>query len=154
MRRLGKILMKEDKHMRCFFDSNIIINAFKNVDENVEAERELLYDATIGKIEGVISAKQMTDIYYVLRKYVREDFRRREVISILLDSLEVVPVDKELLNSCLWSHVSESDYEDNIIIECAKRTNVDLIVTNDQNGFVYSEIETKTAKEALEMLNI
>ena len=140
--------------MRCFFDSNVIINAFKDVKDGVEAERDLLYYATIGKIEGVISAKQLTDIYYVLRKYIREDFRRREVLSILLDGLEVTPVDKEVLSACLWTNVSESDYEDNLIAECAKRANSDFIITNDLSGFRLSDIETKTPKEAIELINL
>ena len=140
--------------MRCFFDSNVIINAFKDVKDGVEAERDLLYYATIGRIEGVISAKQMTDIYYVLRKYLRDDFRRREIISILLGSLEVIAVDKEILESCLWSHVSESDYEDILIMECAKKANCDYILTNDLKGFYFSDIEVKTATEALTLLDL
>ena len=54
--------------MKVLFDSNVIIDSISNRKDN-EAAKELLLMATSTEIEGYLCAKQITDIYYVLRKY-------------------------------------------------------------------------------------
>ena len=136
--------------MKYFFDSNVIVNAFTDREGAVEAEKNLLYAAIIGMIEGVASSKQMTDIYYILRKYVSDDKERREILSILMNGLEIVPVDKELLEVALMSPVP--DYEDAIIVECAKRSNSSMIVTNDKTGFKNSGLDINNPSDAFKTI--
>ena len=138
--------------MKCFFDSNVIIDALTNRIGVVEDERRLLYAATVGEIQGVMSAKQLTDIYYVLRKYMPDDKKRRELISILLQGFEIIPADKSLLSAALSSGVL--DYEDAIIAISAKKAGAAFIITNDTKGFLQSDVEVKTPKEAIALLRI
>ena len=138
--------------MKCFFDSNIIVDAFTNREGAVDIERRLLYGAIIGEVDGAVSAKQMTDIYYVLRKYIAKDGLRRELISILLEGLEILPTDKPLLKQALKSDVP--DYEDAVIVECAKAVGSDFIITNDKDGFKHSDVAIKTPKEAVAFLGL
>lgn len=138
--------------MKCFFDSNVIIDALTNRIGVVEDERRLLYAATVGEMEGFMSAKQLTDIYYELRKYMPDDKKRRELISILLQGFEIIPADKSLLSAALPSNVS--DYEDAFIAISAKKAGADFIITNDTKGFLQSEVEAKTPKEAIALLGI
>ena len=136
--------------MKYFFDSNVIVDAFTEREGSVEAERNLLYAAVIGMIKGVVSSKQMTDIYYILRKYVSDDKNRREILSILMKGLEIVPVDKELLEAALISPVP--DYEDAVIVECAKRSNSSIIVTNDKTGFKNSGLDINSPSDAFKTI--
>lgn len=136
--------------MKYFFDSNVIVDAFTEREGSVETERNLLYAAVIGMIEGVVSSKQMTDIYYILRKYVSDDKNRREILSILMKGLEIVPVDKELLEAALISPVP--DYEDAVIVECAKRSNSSMIVTNDKTGFKNSGLDINSPSDAFKTI--
>lgn len=138
--------------MKVFFDSNVIIDALTRREGAVEEERDLLYAAMAGKIDGILSAKQLTDIYYVLRKYIKEDETRRDLLSILIQGLEIVPVDRQLLTCALGSNVP--DYEDALIAECAKVASVDFIVTNDTKGFKDAGITTILPNEAIKRIGV
>lgn len=138
--------------MKYFFDSNVIIDALTNREGAVEDERKLLYSATVGEIQGVIAAKQITDIYYVLRKYVPSDSARRDLLSILLEGFEVIPVNKDILKKALESDVS--DYEDALIDACAEISGATAIVSNDKKGFINGKIKAVSPEEALATISL
>ena len=138
--------------MKYFFDSNVIVDALTDRAGSVEEERRLLYAATVGEIEGIMSAKQMTDIYYVLRKHISDDKARRDLISILLQGFQIVSADKVILSLSLLSRVA--DYEDAVIAESAKQCGADCIITNDVRGFRNSGIDAKTPQEVASFLGI
>lgn len=138
--------------MKYFFDSNVIIDALTNREGAIEYERKLLYAATVGKIEGIISAKQMTDIYYVLRKYVPDDSARRNLISILLEGFEILPVDKAVLKKALGSGIR--DYEDAVICVCAEISGAGAIISNDKAGFENGNVKAILPKEAAKQIGI
>lgn len=138
--------------MKCFFDSNVIIDALTNREGTVDAERHLLYSAALGQINGIMCAKQMTDIYYALRKYVAEDHVRRELLSVIMEAFGILRTDKTLLSLGLYSKMS--DFEDAVIVESAKMAGATLIITNDVKGFRDSGIDVKTPTEALAFLGI
>ncbi len=124
--------------MRVFFDSNVIIDALSGREKSTKVEETLLYGAVVGSLQGIISAKQLTDIYYVLRRYYSSDERRRELLAILVAGFEIAPVDCDVCSKALDSSIP--DYEDAVIAECADRYAADYILTNDVKGFVKSKI--------------
>lgn len=138
--------------MKVFFDSNVIIDALTNREGAVDCERKLLYAATVGEIEGVVSAKQMTDIYYVLRKYISSDPARRDLLSILLNGLQILPLDKAILSEALKSPIP--DYEDAVIGICASACNAAAIVSNDKEGFDNSQIKAVSPQELAKRLGL
>ena len=138
--------------MKVFFDSNVIIDALSKREGYVEAERRLLYAAVSGEFEGVISAKQITDIYYILRKYINDDRVRRDLLSILLNGLLVVCTDKGLLVNSLESNIT--DYEDAVIVDSAAFADASYIVTKDIKGFSKSPIPPITPAALSEELHL
>lgn len=138
--------------MKVFFDSNVIIDALSRREGSVEAERRLLYAAVSGELEGVISAKQITDIYYVLRKYINDDRVRRDLLSILLNGLIVICADKALLVNSLKSTIS--DYEDAVIVDSAAFADASYIVTKDIKGFSKSSIPPITPEALSKELHL
>ncbi len=138
--------------MRAFFDNNIIIDALSEREGAQKIERSLLYGAVVGKFQGLLASKQLTDIYYVLRRYIPNDVKRRELLAILLVGFEVIPTEKELLLSALDSPIP--DFEDAVIAGCAEAGRADFIVTNDAHGFSSCPIPVKTPEEAAKVLGI
>jgi len=94
----------------------------------------------------------MTDIYYVLRKFIQDDFARRDLISLLINSLEVLPLDVGILKQAISSKVL--DYEDAVIDECALASGADVIVTNDKHGFDMGKVKPVSPVELVEQLGI
>ena len=138
--------------MKLFFDSNVIIDALTNREGAVEEARKLLYSATAGEIEGVVSAKQMTDVYYVLRRYIPEHSVRRDIISLLIEGFAILPVDKDVLQKALESVVP--DYEDAVICACAEIASVDAIISNDKEVYKNGQIKAISPGEAVKQLGL
>ncbi len=85
-----------------------------------------------GKIQGYICSSQLTDIYYVLRKYV-DEATKRKIIRAVLSSFTVLPLLPSFTSYCVDSDME--DYEDAILDEVAKVNMINYLVTNDEKDF-------------------
>lgn len=138
--------------MVVFFDSNVIIDAMSDREGAVMDERRLLLSAVEGAFVGTIASKQITDIYYCLRKYVPEEERRRGFLDVLLHGLNVAFVDRDDLLKAM--ELGLQDYEDAVIAIVAKRMKADFIVTNNGKDFLGCGVPVKTPAEAAKELGI
>ena len=78
--------------MKVLFDSNVIINAISNrPNSNQDSKRIFLLSAS-GELKSYLTSKPITDIYYILRKYVDNKEKRREFISFLLEAFKILSI--------------------------------------------------------------
>lgn len=101
------------------------------------------------RIKGGIAASTVTDIFYIVRRAMGLGAAHAAVRSCL-DSFEIVTVDRAILERA--THLSGSDYEDNVQIACAAAARMDAIVTRDPVGFRQSAIPALSPAEAVERL--
>lgn len=141
--------MKGDKSF--LFDTNVIIDALSGRTGDNKKTRDLLRRVLTKDIKGYLVSKQITDIYYVLRRYIPDDSERRKVISVLLDVFEILPLIKGELTYSL--SLPFNDYEDAIIYETAKINCVNAIVTNNMKDFSNSKILIMSPNELWEIQN-
>lgn len=124
--------------MRILLDTNVIIDAFASREPwNVDAEKIFLL-ATDEKIEVVLSASAVTDIYYICNKIFRDEAKTRETIKTLFNLFTVTDVKKKDLLEAL--NLKVNDFEDALICACAKRTNCQYIVTRNTKDFENSQV--------------
>jgi predicted nucleic acid-binding protein len=90
-----------------------------------------------GEIEGWLCASTVTTLHYLIRKSVgaRNAF---DSISLLLSLFEIAPVNKTVLESAL--RLPFKDFEDAVLHEAARHSNVDVIVTRNIADFKSSSI--------------
>ena len=118
--------------MKMLFDTNVLIDAICERNNNYKSSQELIYKVVNKEIDGYISAKQITDIYYILRKYCGEA-ERRKIIKTISNTFEILPLLPSFTNYCLNSKIN--DYEDAILDEQAKVNMISVIVTNNTKDF-------------------
>ena len=123
--------------MKVMFDSNVIIDALTERDINYKAARQLIRYAASGKIKGYITAKQITDIYYVVRKYYSREEQRKALIKTILNTFEVLPTLKSDIAYCLNSQIN--DLEDALIDEVCSANCIGYLVTNNEKDFENSK---------------
>ena len=111
------------------FDTNIILDALASREPyNREAEQLFLLVAK-EQLVGFITANSVTDIYYLIRKNSTEDDARKAIRNLLL-LFEILDITK---NDCERAiDIDNSDYEDAILLVCAKKNKIDTIVTRDE----------------------
>jgi len=114
--------------MKIVIDNNVIIDALlKRSPFNEAAEQVLLYCAN--KHEGCLTANSLTDIFYVLRK-TTDAVTAKASVKKLLGLLITLSIDDE---DCLNAiSLPIDDFEDALIVECARKAKADFIVTRDK----------------------
>lgn len=137
--------------MKVVIDTCVVLDALQNREPFYEKAQELILHMTELEFTGVLTAKSITDIYYLLRKSLHNDLAVRSSLRKLYTIFDVVDT---FANDCELAIYSETaDYEDAVMIETAKRIGADYIVTRNQKDYAKSEISVYSPEEFLEMLN-
>lgn len=126
--------------MRVVFDTNVVIYATTNQTEYAEAQK-LVMAVAEEKIEGLITANSITDIYYILRKRIG-DTSARDAIWNMMTVFDVVETDADTCIAALGSPMK--DFEDAVVTECAKKVSADFIVTEDKDFLAEENSPVKT----------
>ena len=114
--------------MRVFVDSNVILDFFLARESHKEAVAELFGQICQEKVEAWTSASAIADIYYVVAKRLGQT-RARDVLIDLLGLLGIIAVDG---SDCLEAlELPIDDFEDALIVTCASKAGIDVIITGD-----------------------
>jgi hypothetical protein len=99
---------------------------------------------------GCITAKAMTDIYYLTHRCTHSDPEARAILAklcVLFDVLDTTGMDaRRALSSAV------SDYEDGVMIETAFREEMDCIVTRNEKDYTASPIPVYSPAKFLRIL--
>ena len=119
--------------MIVLIDTCVILDALQKREPFWEDAAKIFLAAANEKYQGIITAKALTDIYYLTHRYTHEQKKTRD---ILLQLLELFFVEDTLAEDCKRAFFSEtSDYEDAVMIETAKRIKADVIVTRNLRDY-------------------
>lgn len=136
--------------MKILIDTCIIIDALQNREPfNQNAQKIFLYAAN-RKFDGFITAKSVTDIYYLMHRCTHDDKNTRSILNKLFklfDLLDTTGID------CKYAVSSNvSDYEDSVMIETALRSGMDGIVTRNTKDYSKSAVSVFTPEELIKKL--
>ena len=113
--------------MKVFIDTNLVLD--------VLAERKPFYDTSRriwgliekGELTGYLSASLITDIFYILKKYVGLN-RAYETVNKLIMVFDVASVSETDIRKAL--SLALEDFEDALQLVCAKRIKADFFFNN------------------------
>ena len=138
--------------MRVLIDTCVIIDALQNREPfNVDAQKIFMAVAN-RQCSGFVSAKSVTDIYYITHRATHSDKETRKILNALLflfDILDTTGMD------CRRALTVEkvSDYEDAVMIETAAREDIDYIVTRNKRDYKDSSVPVMSPMELLRLLD-
>ena len=136
--------------MKILLDTCIVIDALQTRKPfNASAEKIFLGIAK-KQYEGYISAKSITDIYYLTHRCTHSDKDTRKIIADLLSLFGVLDTAGEDVKNAVLSDIS--DYDDAVMVETAIRNGMDCIVTRNKKDFVKSKTSVYTPDEFLDCL--
>lgn len=131
--------------MKILLDTCIVIDALQSRKPfNVSAEKIFLGVAN-NRYEGYITAKSITDIYYLTHRCTHSDKDTRKIITNLLSLFNVLDTTEMDIKKAIFSEVS--DYEDAVMIETASRTEMDYIITRNTKDFLKSNVPVYSPDE-------
>ncbi len=136
--------------MRVLVDACVIVDVLQ-AREPFRAEAEKIFIAAANKrVDTFITAKSVTDIYYLVHRSTHSDKETRKILSNLFVIFEVI--DSAGLD-CLKALSSEmTDYEDAVMTETALRTGIDWIVTRNVKDYGKSPVSVCTPNDFLSLI--
>jgi predicted nucleic acid-binding protein len=134
--------------MNVILDTNVVLDVLANRMPFVEESAKAMALAEQSGCNVAITANTVTDLYFLLRRYLSDDTRTKAVLLGAVERVTVLDTTREL---CLLAFRSPvADFEDAVLVESAKRWSADCIVTRDDSGFTASPIEAITPTQFLQ----
>ena len=130
--------------MRVLIDTCIIIDALQSRVPFAEAAQKIFLSSANKKFEGYITAKSVTDIYYLTHRLTHSDMETRKILSKLFMLFHLLDTTSLDYRKAISSEMN--DYEDAIMVETAVRSGMDCIVTRNIKDY------TKAAVNVLDPL--
>lgn len=136
--------------MTAVIDTCIIIDALQNREPFSADAQKLFLAVSRQQMCGILTAKSITDIFYIIRRNLHNDALAKECINklfVLFGITDTFAVDCQLALSAATKH-----YEDAVMIEAAKRIHADCIVTRNLKDYSLADIPVFSPSEVLEKL--
>lgn len=132
-------------------DTCVMMDAIQN-REPFAGDAQAIFRAAANKwFTGCMSAKAVTDIYYLTHRCTHSDQEARRVLTklfVLFEVLDTAGMDaRRAVLSCV------TDYEDAVMIETAVRCELDCIVTRNIKDYTQSPIPVYTPSVFLKRLD-
>jgi len=138
----------EDYAMKVIIDTNVIIDVYQNRRDFVDNSSAILKLSENGKINGIVTANTITDIFYILGRAIKDNKRLRELVKKLLTIVTLADITANDIYNTF--DIPMNDYEDALLACIAKKLKTDYIVTGNTNHFLNSPV---TALKPSEFLN-
>ena len=139
----------ENNQPQVFLDTNVIIDALTLRDDDYQPSRQLWRYVLLKQIKGYICSKQITDLYYIFKKYFKNEDIIRQNIADIMNSFEVLPFFKGDILACLKTDMA--DFEDAVLCEVAKVNMIPIVVTNNVSHFGNSKMMVLTPDQFLKI---
>jgi predicted nucleic acid-binding protein len=131
--------------MNVLLDTKIVLDVLLNrIPWQAEAAG-LLAATRQGRLLMAVTSLTIANVAYVARRRPRSEMI--EVVRACLDSFDVLPLDRAVLQIALT--LPGGDFEDNIQIAAATQAGLEGIVTRDASGYAESPIPIFTPSELL-----
>jgi predicted nucleic acid-binding protein len=136
--------------MKVAFDTNVLLDVLCDREPFAESASRILTLIEQGILSGCVCATSITTIFYLTRKANGMAAARKQ-IKLLLSLLEVMPVNRQVLEAAAVSVLS--DFEDAVIAEAARLSNADVIVTRNEKDFKKSRVQVHSPTSLLAALD-
>ena len=133
--------------MRIYLDTCVIIDYLANRKPFAEDAEKILSLVADNKLYAYTSASSITDIHYVIKKYLKDEIKARNCLIDLLSLIEVLDTLAYNIKTVFDSPIM--DFEDALIEEIAYQTRIEYIVTRNTNDFKNSRVKIITPKKIL-----
>ena len=131
--------------MKVFYDTNVILDVLLNRVEFLSDSMAALKLSELGIVKGYISVVSITDIFYLMKKNLKDSTLALKKMEVLFDIVHIAKADRKVAVQALNAHWK--DFEDAVQYSVAKGLRAKYIVTRNTKDFENSEITVVTPAE-------
>jgi len=136
--------------MNVLIDTNIILDMMlKREGYYVNALRISVLSEK-GYIYSYISASAVTDIFYIVKKELKNKSTALTLLKSILKTIHIASVTEDCIHEAL--DLEWEDFEDSVQYVAGKSIFAEYIITRNPNDFTDSQIEVISPEEFLEKI--
>ena len=135
--------------MRIMIDTNIVLDVFLKREPFFQASYEVMKLSATEKHEGFLSAAAATDIYYLLRRNLKDTTWAKESMGKLLQLVGIADALGEDVQAAVASNMA--DFEDALVAAIAERCHMECIVTRNVKDYVDSPVRAISPDDFLKL---
>ena len=136
--------------MRALIDTCIVIDALQNREGFCDDAHKIFLAVANKWFVGFLSAKSVTDIYYLAHRYTHSDKDTRTILNTLFQLFELIDTAGMDCRRAISSDIS--DYEDAVMVEAAVRSGFDCIVTRNIKDYNKSPVSIYSPLDFLKLI--
>jgi predicted nucleic acid-binding protein len=137
--------------MMTVIDTCIVVDVLQSREPFYKDAQEIFLRCADRKFDGFLTAKSVTDIYYLTHRLTHNERATREILArlgILFGLLDTAALD---IRKAIWNEMS--DFEDAVMVETAVRSGAECIVTRNIKDYDNVPIPVYSPSEFLEILD-
>lgn len=138
--------------MRVLLDTCIIVDALQNREPFCKDAQTIFLFSANRQFEGFLTAKAVTDIYYLTHRQTHSDKNTRGILTKLFVLFHLL--NTSAMDVCNAISAEVSDFEDAVMIETAVRSGMDCIVTRNTRDYARAQIPVYTPADFIRMLMV
>ena len=136
--------------MRALIDTCIVIDALQSREDFYDDAQKIFLAVANKWFVGFLTAKSVTDIYYLMHRYTHNDKDTRVALNTLFQLFELIDTAGMDCRRAISSDIS--DYEDAVMVESAVRSGVDCIVTRNIKDYDKSPVPIYLPSDFLKLI--
>ncbi len=136
--------------MKTLIDTCIIIDVLCGREPFCADGQKIFLAVAAHRAEGYLSAKEITDIYYLVHKSTHSEAETRRILRTLLQLFSILDTAAIDCRTALNSEMT--DFEDAVMVASAERTGMDCIVTRNIRDYAGLSLPVYTPSAFLEIL--
>lgn len=134
--------------MKIMIDTNVVLDVLLRREPFFQASYEVMKRSALEQVEGFVSATAATDIFYLLRKALKDSQAAKDTLEKLSQLAGFADALGEDVHAALASNMP--DFEDALLSAIAERCRMDCIVTRNTADFRDSPVRALSPQEFLE----
>lgn len=133
--------------MIILIDTNVILDVLLKRETFYISGVNILKLAERGELKAYLTATSITDIFYILKKYVGD----KTAVTLIKKLLQIVGM-VSVTSSDIFKafDMGCADFEDAVQMQCGKKLKADFIVTRDKKGFKDSTVKIISPEKLVE----
>lgn len=135
--------------MKVMIDTNIVLDVLLQREPFFQASYEVMKQSALEKLEGFVSASAATDIYYLLRRSLKDDARAKDSMEKLLQLVGIADALGEDVHAAVASNMR--DFEDALVASIAERCQMEYIITRNTKDYTESPVKAIAPEDFLKL---
>lgn len=133
--------------MRVLVDTCVVIDVLQHREPFWKDSYAVFLAIANRRANGFLTAKSLTDIYYLTRRATHDDKETRKILTTLLIPFDLLDTAGMDCRRAISSNIA--DFEDAVMSETAIRTGMDCIVTRNLKDYERSSVPVCSPAEFL-----